>query len=278
MSISPDAKRALDRMGMTGYEIKLFMSLLRRGEQTARSLSDRTGVPYSRIYAVLESLKTKGCIESDNSRPTNYFARSPQMATEAAKQRLEVEFAESQRIIQRELTPIYEKSGTRERPDVWVLTGALNIASKMLELVESCRNEVLIALPEAGQMLVKQALPRLRALRDRNVDITILTSDRMDTEALRAGARIANIKIRKGLFGGGIISDHRYVVILLGSEVGSGSQSTAVAIWADHPGLARFAREYFEYLLKDSEDVAPPESDEYSIEDLTGKNDSHSSG
>ena len=55
------------------------------------------------------------------------------------------------------------------------------------------------------------------------------------------------------MFGGGIISDKRYVVILLGPEVGElRILSETVAIWADHAGLAGFAREYFEYLLKDS--------------------------
>ncbi len=59
-------------------------------------------------------------------------------------------------------------------------------------------------------------------------------------------------KIKKGLFGGGIISDNRYVVILLGPEMGAMNTPDLVAIWADHTGLAGFARQYFEYLLKDS--------------------------
>jgi len=29
-------------------------------------------------------------------------------------------------------------------------------------------------------------------------------------------------------------------------------EAAALAIWADHPGLARFARNYFEYLWRDS--------------------------
>ena len=60
---------------------------------------------------------------------------------------------------------------------------------------------------------------------------------------------------KEGLFGGGIISDKRYVVILLGPDISSSSSSDVVAIWADHSGLAGFAREYFEYLLKDSVEV-----------------------
>ncbi|MFQ5782901.1 MAG: TrmB family transcriptional regulator sugar-binding domain-containing protein, partial [Nitrosopumilus sp.] len=126
---------------------------------------------------------------------------------------------------------------------------------KILEMVETCRNEVMIALPEAGEELVKQALPKLRSLHDKGVEITILTSDKMDKEYIKAIKRVATVKIKKGLFAGGIISDKRYVVILLGPKIGESASSDIVAIWADHAGLAGFARQYFEYLLKDSQTI-----------------------
>jgi sugar-specific transcriptional regulator TrmB len=122
-------------------------------------------------------------------------------------------------------------------------------------MVESCKNEVMIALPKASEDLVKQALPKLRLLHDKGVDITILTSDSIDKESLKAISRVAQVKIKKGLFGGGIISDKRYVVILLGPEVSDSTSADIVAIWADHTGLAGFAKEYFEYLLKDSKEL-----------------------
>ncbi len=84
------------------------------------------------------------------------------------------------------------------------------------------------------------------------MSITILTSDKMDKESVKSIKRVATVKVKKRLFGGGIISDKRYVVILLGPELGGINSSEVVAIWADHSGLAGFARQYFEYLLKDS--------------------------
>ena len=110
----------------------------------------------------------------------------------------------------------------------------------------------MIAVPKAGEELVKQALPKLRSLHDKGVDITVLTSDKMDKESLKAIKRVATVKVKKGLFGGGIIADKKYVVILLGPEIAGESSSDVVAIWADHAGLAGFAHQYFEYLLKDS--------------------------
>ncbi len=255
MSISDKTRKSLDKIGLTSYEIRTFSSLLKAGEITASDLSQKSGVPYSKIYEVLGSLEEKSWVGSDDSRPTKYFAKSPATALDATKQRLDTEFKENQNVVLNELIPLYEKSGTSERPDIWVLSGTVNIASKILEMVESCKNEVLIALPKASEDLVKQALPKLRSLHDKRVDITILTSDSMDKDSLKAISRVAKVKVKKGLFGGGIISDKRYVVILLGPEAGDTTSSDIVAIWADHPGLAGFARVYFEYLLKDAKEV-----------------------
>ena len=255
MSISDKTRKSLEKIGFTSYEIKTFSVLLKTGEQSASDLSQKSGVPYSKIYEVLGTLEDKNWISSDESRPTKYFAKSPSTGIETTKQKIENDFLQNKSIILNELVPLYEKSGTSEKPDIWVLSGSTNIATKILEMVESCRNEVMIALPQAGEELVKQALPKLRSLHDKGVDITILASDTMDKESIKAIKRVASVKLKKGLFGGGIISDKKYVVILLGPEVAGASSSDIVAIWADHAGLAGFARQYFEYLLKDSKKV-----------------------
>ncbi len=167
MSISDKTKKALEKIGLTSYEIKTFSSLLKSGEQTASDLSQKSGVPYSKIYEVLGSLEEKGWIGSDESRPTKYFAKSPATGLETTKQKMEADFSDNQNVVLSELIPMYEKSGTSEKPDIWVVTGAFNIGAKILDMVESCREEILIAIPEAGQEIVRQALPKLRALHDK---------------------------------------------------------------------------------------------------------------
>ena len=255
MSISDQTRKSLEKVGLTGYEIKTFTSLLKTGEITASNLSQQSGVPYSKIYEVLSALEEKGWIGSDKSRPTKYFSKSPNSALQTTKQRIEEDFTKNEKIILSDLNPIYKKSGTTERPDIWVLTGTMNIATRILEMIETCRKEVLIAIPKAGEEMVKQALPRIRQLHDKGVKITILTSDKFDKDALKGLKRIASVKIKKGLFGGGIISDKQYVVILLGPEISHSNSSEIIAICTDHAALSGFATEYFEYLLKDTLEV-----------------------
>ena len=255
MSVSDKTKKSLENIGLTSYEIRSYTTLLKEREINASEISEKSGVPYSKIYEVLGLLEEKGWIGSDDSRPTKYFAKSPTTALETTKQSVENEFLKNQSVILTELTSLYEKSGTSEKPDIWVISGAMNIVAKIMELVENCRSEVLIAIPQAGEEIVKQALPKLRQLNEKGVKITILTSDKLDKESVKAISRIAKIKIKSGLFGGGIISDKRYVVILMGPEISGSKTTDIVAIWADHAGVAGFAKEYFEYLLKDAKEV-----------------------
>jgi hypothetical protein len=56
------------------------------------------------------------------------------------------------------------------------------------------------------------------------------------------------VRSREQMFGGGIIADGREVILLLGQE----EEAISLAIWSDHIGLARLAKNYFEFLWEDS--------------------------
>ncbi len=252
MIFTDKTRRALVRLGMSAPEIRAYSALLRSAEPTAAELSQSAGVPLSKIYDVLGSLEGKGWVGSTDTRPTKYFAKSPATSTEAIRRSREEEFERDSSAVLNEITPIYERGDAAEKPDILVLSGPA-IEAKMLEMAESCRDEVLIAVPEAGRNLVPRAMPRLRALHDRGVNIKVLAPDGMDEIVLRHLARVSStVRVKEGLFGGGLIADSRYVMILLGPESAAAEASDTVAIWADHAGLAGFATKYFEYLFEGS--------------------------
>ena len=156
MSISDKVRKSLEKVGLTSYETRTYIALVNTGELNASELSHESGVPYSKIYEVLGTLEEKGWIDSDDSRPTNYIAKSPSTALEATKQNLDTEFSNNQNSILSELVPLYEKSGTSEKPDIWFISGVMNIVSKIMEMVENCREEVMIAVPQAGEELLNK--------------------------------------------------------------------------------------------------------------------------
>jgi len=246
LNVSDRVRKALERMGLTGYEVRSYATLLADGPQNASALSAGSGVPHSKIYETLTSLEGKGWIRSDDSRPTVYTPLSPATGLEATRREAEERLREDGKEVLAELGPVFEKGGTGERPDILVLSGMENIASRVLEMLESCREELMVAMPHIGAAMLAAAVPRLRLLHDRGVMITVLVSDKTDRDTVRAVSRVSTVITRPGLFGGGIISDRRHVVILL-----EGSGADMVAIWSEHAGLAGLAREYFEYIVKE---------------------------
>jgi sugar-specific transcriptional regulator TrmB len=243
----------MENLGLTSYEIRVYLSLLDAGAMTASDISKKSGVPYSKIYEVLNSLEEKGWLESDSSRPQKFFPKSPSTALEAMKSRHENNFREIQSTIVNELMPMYTKSGMKERPEIWVARGIPNIITKVNEIIQSSQQELLVALPFVAMDVARPLQPVLRTLHDRGVKVNILASAKINAETIKALSRIAEVRQRDGLFGGGVIGDGRHVVILLGEDTGNGGSFEPIAIWADHAGLAGFAKGYFQYLWDDSD-------------------------
>ena len=123
MSISDKSRKAMESLGLTSYETKVYLCLLEIGSMRASDISKKSGVPYSKIYEVLNSLEDKGWLETDSSRPQKFFPKSPLTALEAMRMRIENGIRDSESLIISELMPIYEKSGIREKPEIWVVRG-----------------------------------------------------------------------------------------------------------------------------------------------------------
>jgi sugar-specific transcriptional regulator TrmB len=252
MSISDKSRKAMESLGLTGYEIKVYLSLVGIGSMIASDISKKSGVPYSKIYEVLSSLEDKGWLESDSSRPQKFFPKSPLTALEAMRMRIESGIKDNESLIMSELMPIYEKSGIKERPENWVVRGIYNIAAKVSEIIQTCQQELLIALPQVAEDVAKPVQPMLRMLHERGVKITVLASEETNPDTVRAISRVADVKLKNNMFGGGVIGDSRQVMILLGEGRGEKGSFEPIAIWAEHIGLARFAKDYFHYLWVDA--------------------------
>jgi HTH-type transcriptional regulator, sugar sensing transcriptional regulator len=242
----------MENLGLTSYEIRVYLSLLDAGSMTAADISKRSGVPYSKIYEVLNSLEEKGWLESDSSRPQKFFPKSPSSALESMRLHHENKFRESQSTVVNELMPMYTKSGIKERPEIWVARGVFNIAAKVNEIIQNTQQELLVALPHLAENVAKPLQPVLRTLHDRGVRINVLASAKINPDTVKAISRIAEVRLKDGLFGGGVIGDGKHVVILLGEGSGEKGSLDPIAIWADHAGLAGFAKGYFQYLWDDS--------------------------
>ena len=248
--MSEKTRRSLQDLGLTEYEMRTYVALLEHGAMTASRISEYANVPYSKIYEALGNLEKKGWIEAEHSRPSKYYPKPPVEAVATTKMRMEDTFNASENQVLKDLQPLYEKKDTGERPEIWIVRGQYNIFTKIRETLARTRKELLIASPILPELVIANLMPILAHLRENGVSISIMTSKNVSEEGLKSLVNVANVKVRNQMFGGGVISDSEQVMLLLGEE-----EKTSLAIWADHIGLARFAKNYFEYLWRDSKDA-----------------------
>ena len=245
----------MEALGLTKTEIRSYAALLEGGTMTPSEVSKAARVPYSKVYQALESLHKKGWVDRQRSRPTLYTAKPPESALEELRSQRESETREMEKVALAELVSIYEKKGERERPDIWILRGASEILSRVKDTIVNSRDELLIALPVGIAPYADQFASLLTAVKEKGVKISILTSLGLPDETIAALGVSAEVRTRRMMYGGGVIADSKDVVLLLGGgERGEGAGS-ALAIWADHPGLANFARDYFQFLWSSRETV-----------------------
>jgi len=253
MSVTERTRRALKDFGLTEYEVKAYVSLVESGPMPASELSKVASIPYSKIYEILGNLERKGWVETEQGRPSKHYPKAPSAALESSRMRVENTLKASQAEAMGELQPLYEKKGVQERPDIWIVRGQPNILDKIKETLARTRRELLIAMPVAPDPIVAMAAPLLGMMNERGVKISVMVPEVTGRETVRRLKGLAEVRLREGMFGGGIISDSNQIILLLGEEPEKG---LTLAISSDHLGLVKFGKNYFEYLWDNSKPVS----------------------
>ena len=243
--VGEKSKRILQQLGLTDYEIKSYLSLLAHPGVQASEISKDSDVPVSKIYEVLSNLERKGWVESQHTRPTKYFPKSPSTALQALRLKQQAEMKSNEDQLLAELMPLYETKEIQERPDIWIVRGDYNILAKVSESIDRCKRELLAVVPSALNDVIELIIPALSDIRAAGINVRMLTSDQISEKTATKIASLADLRLKENMFGGGVIVDAREVVLLLG---GSSGDKEALAIWSDHAGLSSLAKSYFEFL------------------------------
>ena len=250
MAINENTRAALREMGLNAYEIDAYIVLLGGGQMTAMEISQEAKVPYSKIYEVLNSLKEKGWIKSNESRPFKYYPVPPLEATRSTKMQLEDKYLSWESTVTETLQPLYEKRELIERPDMLILRGQQAVLGKLEEVLTKATKEVVIAAPEFAKPVITLAEPLLGNGLKKTVNVKLMAAGKKeDWLFLRKYTGLKELRIRDHMFGGGVIADGKEAMLFLGED------KPTLVIWSNHVGLIGFAREYFQFLWDSSATV-----------------------
>lgn len=143
-----DAERLVD-LGLTTYEAKAYLALLRRDSSTPADVARLAHVPRQRIYDVLATLVQKGLVSQRPGPPAKYAAASPDFAIERLLLRRREELADLERNSREmieALTPAFAE-GQKERDPleyIEVLRNREAINERFGELQDAIQREILV--------------------------------------------------------------------------------------------------------------------------------------
>jgi HTH-type transcriptional regulator, sugar sensing transcriptional regulator len=132
---------SLAKLGLTTFEARAYLSLLKRGNVTGYELSKESGIPSSKIYSVLKHLVTKELASPLESHPVRYIPRPPEEVIE----KFFGEFRQTQSFLKRNLQRLYRRSGGVEVVIKNIL-GRKEAFRKARELIRSAKHTLYLAV------------------------------------------------------------------------------------------------------------------------------------
>jgi sugar-specific transcriptional regulator TrmB len=258
----PEAtKESLRAIGLTDYEISIYLTLISRGPMDARELSEASGVPYSRIYNILTQLEKdkKWIIKEEESRPSRYFAKSPDEALIIAKKQYNDSFnGHSNKIIQN-LTPIYQSHDTPIKIALYVHRGRDVCLTRALNLIKLAKNSIYLVCPDfdfldAFYENVKKA--RARGVTDLRllVEEDVLEDEKFREILEKKYSGICEIRSRDQVFGSSIIMDEGEDAFIILSQKFF-KKLSYFGVDTDHIAFGPASNFYFNYLYDSANEV-----------------------
>jgi len=131
--------------GLTEYEAKAYLELIKVHEIGATKLASKSNVSRGRIYDVLEGLIRKGYCKMISGVKKKFRAISPQNALENRLTELKAKMIQQERFIQdtsKGLQKIYDSNEKEDHPEesIQILTSQTAIKERIKQLQYECKN------------------------------------------------------------------------------------------------------------------------------------------
>lgn len=139
----------LTRLGLTSYEAKAYLTLVRRDSFTAAQVSRQSGLPRQRIYDVLGGLVQKGLAVARPGDVVKYAATAPELAINSLLEQHRQELADKERqarAIVDGLTSAFEAGQAHTDPleYIEVLRDRRAIKERFADLQAAVKREILV--------------------------------------------------------------------------------------------------------------------------------------
>lgn len=257
MIIKPElVKRIKEHFNLNIYETKVWLALLSKGIASAGEVAEISGVPRSRTYDVLESLEKRGFAITKIGKPVKYISVKPTEVVEKIKSKAMQEAQEKVKSLSllrstqeyTELEQLHNSgiSPIKSSEIAGSLRGRSNVLSRVRELLENAKKEVLICTSvsdfEDKSRVLASALEKLNK---NNVKIKIALSgehDKIKKISSKFNLKAKHTDSNARVF----ISDNKEVLFMVTPE----TSEEEIGVWLDSPFFTESLSNVIEGSLK----------------------------
>jgi HTH-type transcriptional regulator, sugar sensing transcriptional regulator len=129
-------------LGMTEYESKVYLALLRDYPTTGYQLSKAAGIPRSMVYEALGRLEARGAaLKTNEEKATLYRPVSPDTLLDRYEQEVKTRLSE----LRAGLTPLYVQ---QDEGRLWNFSGRKEALHYAAELINNAREELMLVMSD----------------------------------------------------------------------------------------------------------------------------------
>ncbi len=250
-----DLAATLGRLGLTTYESRAYLALLRRDSSSASEVARLAELPRQRIYDVLASLLEKGLAAARPGAVAKYAATPPDAAVERLladhRERLAA-LEEEGAAVAEELGPAYRAG--REESDpleyIEVVRDSRTVAERFAELQGRVQREILVFTKPPYARLPQENVEGLELARTKEArsiyEFSVFENPgfvegiKTFVEAGEGARFVAELPLKLA-----IIDE---ATVMFGMEDPVGGEADLTMMLVEHPALARVLKIAFETL------------------------------
>ena len=143
MPTTKNVLQPLLEIGLSKYEAKVYLTLISEGVSTAKNISDITGIPYGKVYEIINSLSYKGFTMILPTKPMKYKAISPYQAIQTSKKNIREKYNKIEEHFL-ELEPLFRKNKefVGSKTAFNIVTGRSNVVNKIEEMIKKAKTNI----------------------------------------------------------------------------------------------------------------------------------------
>jgi sugar-specific transcriptional regulator TrmB len=243
-------------LGLTEYEARTLVALVRLGTGTAREVAEVEEVPRSRVYDAAETLHRMGLVDIQHTSPQQYTAASRSSIVET----FDRDRREAIRAVADLLERLEDWSPEVDRIGTWTVSGGDAVGQRVMEFLGEAENRLVYLA--AGELLADDHLEALEGAADRGVEVYLgdpgAVDDRVRTAVPSATLLETPWTRAETPTGRLLVGDDRWALVSVRADAVEAGGSDEIAIWGSgrHNSLVVTLGTLLGWWLDDPDDPA----------------------